>query len=354
MLEPGVVFCNHCKKSFQNAYYRADNRRVGVDLMHTLKVFRKPVFKVIIADDDCEEDFVRLAEPLPDNCDGCPERLVVQFDDEEENTIVHRACPNCGHRIPLDRGKYKTALIAVAGATASGKSSWLQALAVPEHYKFLDHADYPVKFDFVSVGSGRSIDVATALGSNGNSLRFFLSEKESGQPFVEVILMDAAGEHYSMGTDEFWHNLEIADGIVYTEDICKVLSGESDVTIYNNLNENVITSRKPVAYLGTHADLLLNKPEVLMDKHTNTPLFTRDTFYPDYSPSAVLGRSRLEEHILHQLGVHLIHNAGHAFLIQSCVSDGTYNFHRAGTSMNIYDPLLYLLNQLNLMPIISK
>ena len=133
----------------------------------------------------------------------------------------------------------------------------------------------------------------------------------------------------------------------------KLLSGKESLskTVYNNLKKKGIVRGKPTAYVGTHADLLLKRPEVLIDKFTNTPIFTEKTFPLDYSPKAFLARALLENKILQQLDISLVYDAAidHGFLVKSCISQDGHNVYKS--VMNVYDPLIFILNQLGLMDI---
>lgn len=356
MFLPGTTICPHCKQTHTIAYYRDRDRKAGLELLTTRKLFQKPTFKVVISDDDCDDE-VRLAKPHPVDCDGMPDSLLVYFDVDAPPaapTEVHRVCPNpaCNSRIPSAFGKHICFTIAIVGEPAAGKSAWLSALTYPEHLSVFNNAAFPVYFDFSRVNSsGKSLDVATGIGSIGETVTFSLKDKATDEIIADILLMDAAGESFRV--DSGWSNTK-ADAYIFMEDIHNALADDEDRPLemaYNNLKKHGIHNKAPVVYVGTHADLLC-KSDLILDKVTGTPIFTPETFPLNYSPDALPGRFLLEADILRRLGVSLVHDPGidQAFLVKSCTSNGTNNTYRS--VMNLYDPLIFLLNKLDLIPIL--
>lgn len=390
MIEAGKCFCYHCGNVFTQAYYKNPERAVGV-LLKRPRGSRDPRrFSVEpyspSGAEITDEDQVTFESAAKAN-DGLPNSITVRT---KKGALVEmfRSCPMCVNTTTTmypTAGKYRTFVIGMVGDRAVGKSTWLQAIATAENYVRVNNQPYVHKLVFTECQDTLGVPSATSRDGEGNSNVLLVVDKKTGKTIANVVLVDAAGEHFrTMDTPgNRMHRILLSHGEYPGADACLFFeSAESRVQeiesveelerrsqafrIFNKLSP--LIPDMPIAYVCTHTDKLVVKKKLIPRVDDNAgremvPLFTSGTFSDatSYDPKVLLPRF-VQEDLIARTPMPAVLGAAsrkkrRGFMVQSCANakdkaGKPYDDFRK--NFNVMDPLLWVLDKLELFPLVSK
>jgi len=396
MIEAGVSFCYNCGSTFRDAFYKSGAKASVCAVLRHPKIHLKKIdwelelFTPDGSDPDPNEKLTLLN--VNGGGDGMPDSITVRYADGKVHEMK-RCCPFCkdgngkslNTQLPEDCGRYRTFVIAMVGERTVGKTTWLQSIAIERNLALINAIEaYPYKLDFIYKNPKFNAPPgATPVGAAGKTNYLRIIEKATGKIAASVILLDAAGELYPQihepdcilrkflfglgeypGVDAlmyFESAMTHVDEIRTKEDLDLL---NSSFAVYEAMHKAGALTGKPVAYVCTHTDEMLNKKKRIpktADHIGKKPmaLYTKGTFTDgqNYEPEQLLDRRALQDVICRSMGPDVLLTADHTrrgFMIQSCqdikLKDGTA-INDMSENYNLMDPLLWLLEQLRIFPI---
>lgn len=396
MIKAGVSFCYNCGSTFHDAYYKSGAKAsVGAILRHPKLRLKKidwelEPFTPDGRNPDPNEKLTLVSVTGGD--DGMPDSITVRFADDSVHELK-RCCPFCkdssgkylNTHLPVDCGRYRTFVIAMVGERTVGKTTWLQSIAIEKNLALVNSVEaYPYKLDFIYKNPGYNAPPgATPVGAAGKTNYLRIIEKATGKIAASVILLDAAGELYNRINEEDCILRKFLFGIGEYPGVDALMYFESATThvdeirtkedlellqsafaVYEEMQKTGALTGKPIAYVCTHTDEMLEKKNRIpkaVDHTGEQPmaLYTKSTFADgkNYEPEQLLDRRALQDVICRSMGPDVLLNADHTrrgFMIQSCrnikLEDGTA-INDMTKNFNLMDPLLWLLDQLRIFPI---
>lgn len=310
-----------------------------------------------------------------------------------ENKQFHRCCPECnGSEVFSKFGLLPTYVIAVIGARTVGKTSWIKALSKINNQNKLLRRTYPYCIDSARWEIDFKLIKATDLNDMGSTNLLTISKRgtrhTTKKAVANVLMLDFAGELFA-STDK------IEDKQTRVEEydrMCRLLRGTHDyngadavvfmdapnsqfdpVVPYNSVKELGVLEKKPVAYVVNKVDMMFdNPPKVsLPGSDAKTDLFTSDTFAHNadadiYKKSEIVPRVMLETYLAskynelaHRILTENPHSAGFFIQTTDAVTDETsddaperHSDTGSDVSINVLDPIIWLLNELDIFPIL--
>jgi len=291
-------------------------------------------------------------------------------------------------------GYYPTYVIAVIGSRRKGKSCWLQALTVDNNIAPFINKRWPYPYTLQASFSesnktpGRGTDVDTP----GASALLSIRKKGESVPFANVLLLDFAGELFAgrnadqLNTPKYTALFSGTESIVDAfvlfdafddglhEDENQETNTAKLIQIFNTANANHYFDNKPVAFVKAKMDALWNEQSKGLNK--NSPDITEHTFpkhvtdMENRDDVSSFKRERMLQRFLMQKSMirktytvadELFNTNPKAcgFLLQSGTPIATddsntmpgYQALEHSESINLYDPLLWILNQLDIFPL---
>ena len=387
MINAGSALCLKCGNILTDAYYY--NSAAGAWVR--LKKSGRKNFSVEAYTPknrpDCT-DF-RLNANHKADVDIMSDIIYVDFKEKgslTENKPFHRCCPNCnGSEVFSKFGLLPTYVIAIIGARTVGKSSWIHALSSINNQNKLLRRTYPYCIDSSRWEVGFDSIEATPVGEMGSSRLFTISKRGSRRTrkkaVANILLLDFAGELFASSgekstvrDEEFarmcrllrgTHVYDGADAVIFMD----APNSQFDPVIpYNSVQELGVLEEKPVAYVVNKIDKMFdNPPKIkLQDCDVKTDLFTKDTFTLStsadvYKKSEIVPRVLLETYLAtnyNELARRILtenpRSAG--FFIQTTADPDEGASARpsdigSDVSINVLDPIIWLLNELDIFPI---
>lgn len=352
MIKAGHCICHKCGQVSKFAFYsNATTPKSGVVLFRS--VFNRLSVKNAKIDNSPTNKNYALSDktPMGPNLPWPPMKITA-IDKNNNNTEQElvRICPKCAKEGNINRlfprqGALPTYIIGVIGSRQSGKSCFLHGITITN---YLDNLKDKFKVKITPWKYTKDIEIKyapTDRNSLGNSLMLTLSYKETA--FANVLLIDTAGEANETGIDIPAQILSKTDGFIFIKDpTANQNDSNKAIMVFNEYTNMGYLNNKPIAYVNTKLDLI-----------NNPPLCDKDTFQFDnnntYKPKDLFKRWALESWISNRLnsGMPEIDNPGsqHSFIIKSCSSENSVS--KFENPINIFDPLIWLLNQLGLFPI---
>lgn len=325
--------------------------------------------------------------------------FVSSMEDSEGKISKVRICPLCHNILPHEFGKYPVIYIAVVGITASGKTVYLSQLMKSiqivlakgnlVQLGMTEEAKNFVESHFISRGS--SLPGATASDSLSVPIPITVQQKDTGNRFT-LMFYDIAGECCvnPAKMDVFGPFIANANGIVMIIDpkqfpeIFGDPYGYVDVTYSPSAVADAMYtafgsganggSEIPLAVAISKSDLMRDSDSASVN--TNSIIF-RNTRYEDYGGKygmpyddintinteikMIIGREKLSQGglLIEKLKSTFTNNAFFAF---SALNSAPKRDHDREVDvmkedpepLRIEDPLLWLLNNIGIVPKISK
>lgn len=397
MIEAGKSFCPHCVGVHEGAYYSNADLNWGVWLKRA--AFGK--YKV-------EATNFKRDTPLPKEVTLVPaanfERSidvkVKQGEDDEhtESITLYRACPKCAEEKNVYRemlrevGKYPTFVVGMIGEPAAGKSAWLDSIATLKNIAAVNDEEYLNRLSYITITVPKKRPASTPVDSRGQTKLLEIKNRVDNRTVALVYLVDVGGELYKMSRTEN----DMKNRSHQKTFVRKFLGGNGDypgadafifvapavsknkvsdsvmsaLEIYSDLVMDGLVIGKPLAFVMTHADELIEQnifQEIDAGGHTvRVPVMTKDTFTKptSYRWSDLRGRVAVEHAIARAYDTPVLDTQNaitKGFLVQSCslikeeqeTSEGKKNvlMEDFSQNLNVMDPLLWVLNQLKLFPL---
>ena len=390
MINAGSALCLKCGNILTEAYYhngasgawvrlkKSGRKNFSVEeYVHPTK--NRPDCTNFRLNKDCESDVNIMSGTI--YVDFCEKGV------DAKKKPFHRCCPECGdNKIFSKFGLLPTYVIAVIGARTVGKTSWIYALSSINNQNKLLRNTYPYCIDSARWEVAFNSIEATPLSSMGSSRLFTISKRGTRRTkkkaVANILMLDFAGELFANTGNEDSARAEEYDRM------CRLLSGTHDydgadavifmdapnsqfdpVIPYNSVQELGVLEQKPVAYVVNKVDMMFDNPPriPLRDSDAKTDLFTRDTFTLStdaavYKKSEIVPRVMLEtvlaskyNELAHRILTENPRSAG--FFIQTTEERTEGEASRpsdsgSDVSINVLDPIIWLLNELDIFPIL--
>ena len=399
MLQAGYVFCHRCGHATQEAYYFNSMLNSWVQLVRkvTGKFSVQKYTPAYMENRSSGVDAdvikrVRLSATNTSNVQGLQHTISVECYVDQTMQVLEfvRSCPFCvGQKEGWDSavellpnmGDLPTYVVGVVGARTVGKSCWIHALSCPTNVNGVNNQGNNLRsYSGYTLSTARwsneqsAIISATELNERGitRMMRILKRVGNGAQPVAQVLMMDFAGELFAEDKKEEFESSAAhifrggegysgVDGVVFMMDPLPEQNGYSLATTYH----------KPIAFVMNKADLLIENPPMYhIDNDENNPavpLLTEHTFSRQggdmYQKSVLQARVALQTMLLKRIHplVKSISNETRCggFILKSTEP---YSIKNAETmaeekmldfsqGMNVMDPLLWILNELDIFPI---
>lgn len=414
MINAGKSFCPYCVEIHDKAFYGGPNLSWGVWLNRN-KLNGKYEVKA--------EDFKRNTAPrgkitlanAKSQGDGLPKDIQLEYteggkgEEVTKEERMYRCCPVCARKKEKFRkvnwvlGRYPTFVIAMIGDRSAGKSAWLDSIATAGNTNAVNDENYVHKLAYATPAVPEKPSEATDLASRGQSKVLLIRDtQDSDRVVAAVYLVDVAGELYNAALenekiensknpgqkkdrskkDLIWdllghnHEYEGADGYIFVAPaVSKHDKAEDEYPadkIFQDLYGEGLLNGKPLAYVMTHADKLVESGafRTLRSQGDNAeyPNMTADTFDLDrrtsYARADLLSRVALEHAVVRAYepaALNRMDGPTKCFLVRSCEARETGRTDpKTGKpilnedfreSRHVMDPLIWMLNQLKLFPL---
>lgn len=382
MIEAGKFFCPVCGNVDTEAFYKVGGRTEGLRLTH-----RKlgGGFRVEVIDPESGKvtpDAVELISNLDRHPNGIPERITVKFAGENRTVDATRHCRFCARekvntKVFLNNGHCPLYVVAMMGDRTVGKTAWLDAVSYPLNSAAVNEGNYPFRLNFVNPSGRYGVSKATPEYGRGATKFLEVVNNTDNRIVAQVLLLDMAGELF-LTTPQILNRLVQGyldypgpDAFIFMESASgsNVEAPNLDAafqtqTIYSNARTVGAFNGKPVAWVLTHLDQMIEDesyPKQLESRGMmEIPVMSKSTFTArtSYSRHNMLDRMAIEHHVARACQPAVLLDApgssNHGFLVQSCT---TFKDREKGltedrnVSMNVMDPLLWVLNQLHIFPL---
>ena len=398
MIEAGKSFCPYCVRVHTGSYYSNPDLDWGVWLKRSALGNNYKVDptnfgvgdlpKSVTLIPSTEYDRSIQVEVLEDEDAKRPKRM-----------RLFRACPVCAEEKDTYRpmlrevGKYKTFVVVMIGDTAAGKSAWLDSIATLNNTDHVNQGNYIHRLSYITPATEEKRPESTPASSRGQTKLLEIKNRADHDRTVALVyLVDVGGELYKLKrtgdaeTDRvkemevIWNLLDSngdypgADGFVFVAPAIpkKMENSVSADKIYVDLVQKGLITNRPLAFVMTHADQLIEKNvfrEVQVDNsHTiQVPVMSKDTFSrpTSYKKEALRGRVAIEHAIARAYDSPVLNTEDaptKGFVVQSCglhldeeiQEDGTTQnvlMEDFSQNLNVMDPLIWVLNQLKIFPL---
>ena len=338
---------------------------------------------------------------------ACYRNVSSDLSDTNEQFVVETitfslVCPNCSSDtityMPKGLGNLPTYVIAVVGARTVGKSSWINSVTSEQTLAKLSHslpvADGKLQYILTTNDYTDNLDgevPTTAIGDMGATKILKIIKRDLSNnnhnvmptAVANILLVDFAGEVFAKErTDAF--KAEAAhffsggvgyngvDGILFVTDPKDTRRQDKNGNNYSIANtfkrvyeETNLLNNIPFAFIINKVDLLFNEASDRIlasienpDDIPELPLLSSTTFGAQddnmYQAENLLPRIALETHLakkqLPSLGVVSVNTRCAGFFVKTADFDQDNNPDYSH-SINVADPLLWLLNVLDIYPI---
>ncbi len=408
MLQAGYVFCHRCGHATQEAYYFNGQSNTWVQLRRkvTGKFVAVPYTPPYLVNAQAEADAdtitrVRLSPTNERQVQGLQHQISVECYTAKTRTVLDfvRSCPFCvGQRagwnavMPLipGLGDLPTYVIGVVGARTVGKSCWIHALSCPANVQRVNEQCGEDRFGYLLTSAHWANQQCSVLKPNelnelGKTRIMGIRERSDrgGRMVAQVLIMDFAGELFAEDHEEEFENSAArifrggegysgVDGVVFmTDPLPETDKYNLTTTFERTRGHYALLNNTPFCFVMNKADLLIENPPC---RHINNntqlptlPLLTEHTFAEQtskrYRKSVLQAQVALQTHLLKKrhplVGVVAGETRCAGFLVKSTtlVKPTGPNAARQEPQLdfndpiNVMDPLLWLLNELDIFPI---
>ncbi|MBR7164975.1 MAG: hypothetical protein IKD18_01735 [Clostridia bacterium] len=391
MLNAGIVLCHKCGRVTSDAYYYHSTYNVWVQLK------RKPLGGLYVehfvpeyASDsknvDCRYSVLnraarRGAQIGQDNFQHTI-KVDLTIDGDKKGTVsFKRCCPFCAetglNEIIMGMGDLPTYVIGVMGVRQVGKSCWIHALGCAENQNAVNRFPHYLSSEAVEDSSSPRID-ATQLNDMGKTKIITINKpsRKGGIPVVAVLVLDFAGEIFEedkekefeessgyalLGGTEGYSGLDAV--VVMDAPDSSNMNDPRFVAAFNRARKYGLLTGRPVAYVFNQADRLFANPpmqELSNRPDYQVPLLNKETFCKtskdQYAKDKLLRRIKLQTVLAgrHSALAPLIYqenpqSAG--FFVKSTQPEEGGRVLNFKESINVMDPLIWILNELDVFPI---
>lgn len=390
MIEAGITFCPCCGGAFSEGFYANYNGTDTYTIAYSRGLGGKH-FSIIRNKDTAQQEVIEIPPEVRNKIvdgDGLPNDLRIKDPATDRSIELHRFCPYCWSEkrktlIDNDSCRYPTYVIAVLGGRKEGKTSWLNALRIPENLNAMNQASKYISISFPRLRAGDTRDHAdeTAVESIGSTVLASVNWKR-GTNTVKVcnlLLRDVAGEvmekaeqgHLAWNilapNDDHKYRYSGPDAYLVFHDCAKP---EEEITkAYNAICDHFEKAMPKVSwpvtgFVFTHLDDAMKNGTL---RANNCELICGTTF-PEFDFSDQVQQSSYygRENYLRRIGVedgiaqltsalyrthkqnHLDQTShSHGFLIKSCENDDQ-GCRVYDHPINVLDPLIWVLLELKL------
>lgn len=297
------------------------------------------------------------------------------------NQTFERICPLCHENddavTPLKKnyGLYPTYVVVITGGRGSGKSCWLAAVSTSTNLAHLKANHYPVQLSVTDLRGDYIIIPVTNLDDIGETQLFWIQDR-NGNRIASLLMRDMPGEIFARGSDQateadakHWRFIKSSreypglDALLFFTPAALPEEGEMRkaqsmaVEAVNRINLEMDQDQVHIGAVLTHLDQV---------EHCHTapgkpPMLAPGSFRTDspgtYSPTSISARGPLIHKLsrsLNSTANHLCNNtpSSQAFLVNSCVRTDSHSNDLDFTKpVHVMDPLIWLLNQFQLLPL---
>jgi hypothetical protein len=381
MIPAGKIFCPVCGSVFTELFYKNGTKSTGALLMRHPFTNLLDVKPYDPSSSTTPSEEITLITPKHLDGNEFPEHIKVQFKGDTEPLTMLRCCPKCTKQTTAlypEYGKYPLFVVMAMGDVGAGKTAWLGATGYISNLAAVNQANYPYALDSVTLSTSTQQSEATILDSRGNTKLLRIKSRNDKRVVADVLLLDSAGELFKNICPEntkLWDFLAKnpdfpgADAFVFLQPAdAHSTAGEK---MFNGCYSKGVFTNKPVAVVVNRLDKILESNQVPavqdISKTKMVPWFSADTFDSptSYLPEKMCFRMTLEHAVATQLLSYALQSEfvnSQGFLVQSCVDKKVTKKDDAGRdipflernydhSINVMDPLLWVLNQLHIFPV---
>lgn len=401
MLQAGYVLCCRCGHATDEAYYYNGDLNMWVQLVKlpkdggwTIHRYVPEYMKKQTPTSGAPVDRAMLVTRVEEIL---PHRITVncQVAGKEVETTFTHSCPFCVGKKPEwnsvsemlpGMGNLPIYVIGVIGARTVGKSCWIHALSNPanlvnvNYLRIGDNDEYGYLLSTAEVTEAADHPPqATPVNALGKTrmMSVILRKGMQRTDVAQILVLDFAGELFARENAGRYNDTVAplfrgtvgysgVDAVVFMMDHKNDDERYSLAETYNRVNAELkLLEQKPVAFVMNKVDKLFDNPPTCEveagTQRVEIPLLTEDTFCRQgrgmYSREQILPRVTLETMILKQMKPLVArattenHSAG--FLVKATtpyVADGV-DMLDFEDSINVMDPLLWILNELDIFPI---
>ena len=395
MFPAGKFICPYCANTMTRMFYRNDYEAAGAFLVrdenghYAVKTGVPGSYNP----DDASSVEYELCDDEERLWDGAPHMIRVRnrkSKDPNKAIFLEHGCPICQlfpKSFPASYGRTPIYVIAVVGGKASGKTSWLQAMAWQGNQVLMSAFRFPNAIIFEQQIVTLQTNEATKKQEQGYTN--FLTLSKDGQDYATIILRDFAGELFDdkkigAASDDvpLWDMLSYPDAFLFFADETEKEDPEKrerniigrDNT-YQWLQKRCLQPRRDggrpiLGIVLSHADMMSGSDDPYMRTIAKprkwggmtAPYITENTFPRDtvesYTPENILPRIELEDMIARRCSnfVEIQRHtrwAQKSFIVKSCVPEMINGVEKQNYEggINVYDPLIWVLNRLRLFPV---
>lgn len=375
MLDAGIVYCQHCGHTFEGFYYHNGTINLTVVLKRSItgKFFATPVYK----EGDPVYKRVYLAQNIDKENTAFYSRITVgtvSASGEVKEFNFDRICSGCGRKLlNPELGTVPTYVVAVIGSAATGKSCWINSVAYQGNLNKINATAIASGSKYyLDTNSQQAINTIekTEVNNSGETRMLFVKERDSVKPIAAVLIMDFSGELFDPANKDTFldrasksvftknEKYDGVDAVVFMDAADHPESTANDTK--NQVKNTTLLETKPVAYILNKIDVYFkNVPEkALSNQDRRAPLLTQKTFksteVSSISREELTRRITLQTYLVGALretasGIFLVNKDAVGFAVKTGASAGTQI--DLSDSVNSIDPLLWLLNKLDIFPI---
>lgn len=405
MLDVGTSFCRKCGCVSRGFYYHNSSTHLKVVLKRNAmnKFFVKPIveknsptFEKVYLNQNIDKNNTMFYSTI---------NVAVGAGNSEQSYPYNRVCPGCGEYLANpDIGLVPTYVIAVIGSPGAGKSSWINSIAHDKNLSKInamvsEHGGYVIETEGLQYPC---LSKKTDIGEDGCSRLVYITEQKTAKKVAAVLFMDFSGELFQRKHKETFvsgvsssvfsksDGYNGVDAVVFLDSADQT---EADAIETKNqlLNTNLLQTL-PVAYILNKIDYCFKTyPETeLYNQDRRAPLFTPKTFsataLSSVSRKDLNRRTKLQTYLAGKMRTtaeEIFRSNRHAkgFLVktgesrkattteisdykkkngneqESSLTAYAANAHEIWSvidysdSINAVDPLLWLLNKIDIFPI---
>ena len=403
MLKPGTIFCPYCCRTHTVPFYTGTTAN-GVELHY--KGGKYDIVEKLPPDTNNPTLGLRAPDTVigfqldsfeETRYAGLPSWINVRIPGNAEPVRMRRTCPHCARQNDrANLGALPTLIVAMVGLRSSGKSALLNSMSYPNHVAAVNDEGYPYHISLSPIPQESGLAAATPRMGRGMTKLLTVSHRSNSTPICHVLLLDVSGEIYgdvanrdSRKTSRTPDNT-LWDEVVNPNELSNILSGDSgypgvDAVIFadpipgskpvtkdalkfgaaNIMNDIVFLNEKleslPMAYVFTHLDHYTVKtfPTYQRPSGPSIPLVSDTLFRTGrYSPAQLIDRIYIGDTIARRMPGFVPaarpRQITKGFLIQSCSCGdipGIGLVEHYTDSTNVMDPLLWVLNKLQVFPL---
>ena len=400
MIEAGKSFCPYCVRAHKEAFYSASDITWGVELGRKLSG-KYEVRKKIFPGKNAPNGRIILEDDMKENENGLPNSIQVTWSEGEkgqektQEKRLFRCCPICAEkhntfrRVNSVLGRYPTYVVALIGDMDAGKSVFVDAIATTGNTQAVNSVGYAHKLHYTTPAVVETQSESTPPESRGQSKVLTILDRQDNDRVVAVVyFVDVAGELWNGTKKEkqrgklekelVWNLLDRnsdypgADAYIFVEPAVKKHDSNysySAEEIYRDLSNEGLLKNRPLAYVMSHADMLIGSGKF---KQVEVPgvgpcqIMTKDTFDlkqpTSYAREKLLSRVALEDAIVRSYQPAVLNESVvKCFLVCSCdvrsekkEVDGVEKERKIDDltgSRHVMDPLIWILNKLKLFPL---